>query len=200
MLNRFAKSWLDRIRSFAVIEWLTLATIIGLGISSRLYLEPTWNFKPVAALILFGGFFFRHWMVSAVAMLAIMLLSDFQLGLYEWPIMLATYAALAISAWLGGLIRRNHGTDTKSWIWAIRFGGAALIMSAVFHLLTNVVVWWMWYPRSWQGLLDCFVAAIPFFRPTLESNLLFTAVIIACYAIACRAVVTRPSVNVADSK
>jgi hypothetical protein len=196
MLLRLCKSSFRQFRSVSVGEWLILTSIIGLGIASRLYLESAWNFKPVAALILYGGFILRHWLLSAVGMLAIMWFSDLQLGLYDWRIMATTYGALVISACLGGWIRRRHGIET-SWSWFVRFMGAAVTMSVLFHLLTNTAVWWVWYPRSWQGFLDCFVAAMPFFRSTLESNLLFTGLLTGSHAIVILASTSEPSLDAA---
>jgi hypothetical protein len=39
------------------------------------------------------------------------------------------------------------------------------------------------YPKSWAGLLTCYDAGIPFFRSTVESDLLFTAAMFAAPAL-----------------
>ena len=53
-------------------------------------------------------------------------------------------------------------------------------------MLTNFGVWLIGglYPRAWAGLVDCFVAAIPFFRNTLMSDLLYSALLFGGLALA----------------
>jgi hypothetical protein len=44
--------------------------------------------------------------------------------------------------------------------------GATLGGAVIFFLVTNFADWYLFnsYAKSWQGLLDCYVAGIPFFR------------------------------------
>jgi hypothetical protein len=164
-----------------------LSSMIVLGMASRLFLEQHWNFKPVAAFVLFGGFYFRQWWISVFAMLAIMWPTDLYLGLYDWRIMSGTYFALGLAAGLGALVRRRHGLELTGWSWIISFVGGSLAMSGLFFLLSNAAVWWAWYPLSWEGLRNCYTAAVPFFRPTMESDLCFTAFTVGSYAITVKA-------------
>jgi hypothetical protein len=181
------------IRNVSTAEWIVLGSIIILGIASRLFLEQQWNFKPVAAFVLFGGFFFRHWWFSAIAMLAIMWPTDQQLGLYDWRIMTATYLSLAVAAGLGAFVRRRHQLELAGWSWALSFVAASLAMSSLFFVLSNAAVWWAWYPHNWEGLRNCYTAAIPFFRPTIQSDLLFTALTVGGYAVALKALANKPA-------
>ena len=55
--------------------------------------------------------------------------------------------------------------------------GAALASSISFFLISNFAVWAAWpamYPRGVNGLMMSYVAGLPFFRGTLESDLFFT--------------------------
>jgi hypothetical protein len=58
----------------------------------------------------------------------------------------------------------------------------------MFFALTNFGVWAFgsWYPMTSAGLVACFVAAIPFFRNTLASDLVFTALLFSILALAQR--------------
>ena len=49
------------------------------------------------------------------------------------------------------------------------------IASLIFFLTSNFGVWLLsnWYPKSFAGLVMCYEAALPFFRNTLLSTLLF---------------------------
>lgn len=193
MLDPKSNRVFDLIRHISTAQWIVLGSMIVLGIASRLFLEHEWNFKPVAAFVLFGGFFFRHWWISAIAMLAIMGSTDLQLGLYDWPIMTATYLSLVLAAVLGALVRRRHGLELAGWNWTLSFIAASLTMSSLFFVLSNAAVWWAWYPRDWSGLLKCYTAAIPFFRPTIQSDLFFTALTVGCYAVAVKAFAIKVS-------
>jgi hypothetical protein len=43
-------------------------------------------------------------------------------------------------------------------------------------VISNFTVWaeGTMYPRNWAGLVTCYDAAVPFFRHTLEGDVLFT--------------------------
>jgi hypothetical protein len=56
----------------------------------------------------------------------------------------------------------------------------------LFFAVTNLGVWAIGalYPRTWAGLAECFVAAVPFFRNTLASDLLYSALLFGGLALA----------------
>ena len=57
---------------------------------------------------------------------------------------------------------------------------ASLAASVSFFLASNFAVWAVWgmYPKTWAGLGACYVAAVPFFRNSIVSETLCTAVVI----------------------
>lgn len=163
--------------------------IVGVGIASRLWLIDVPNFKPIAALILFGGFFFKKSWTPVLAGVLVMAISDLQLGVYQWQIALSVYASLALSCGLGVWVRSSlQAQESDRILPAIglgqvgRFAVASLVMSTVFFLLTNGAVWCAgWYPQTGEGLLACYSAGLPFYRATLLGDLFFTSVTIASY-------------------
>jgi hypothetical protein len=71
---------------------------------------------------------------------------------------------------LGGALSRNSSP--------LRVAGASLTASISFFVVSNFAVWAVWrdmYPATWNGLMACYVAALPFFRNTLASDLFFSA-------------------------
>lgn len=156
------------------------------GIASRFWLVEMPNIKPVAALVLFGAFYFRRsWMVVA-ALIAIMLLSDLRLGFYDWKLAACVYGSLAISGALGLAIKRTVAQGAQHRIGlkqAGLFAVASLVMSTLFFVLTNGAVWWMgqWYSSDWAGLISCYAAGIPFYRATLVGDLIFTSGLVGGY-------------------
>lgn len=163
--------------------------IVGVGIASRFWLVDMPNFKPIAALILFGGFFFKKSWVPILAGVCVMGISDLQLGVYQWQIALCVYASLAFSCGLGIWVRRSLQTQQSDRILPAigagqvgRFAVASLVMSTAFFLLTNAAVWCSgWYPQTGEGLLACYSAGLPFYRATMLGDLFFTSVTIAGY-------------------
>ena len=72
----------------------------------------------------------------------------------------------------------------------LRVAGAALTGSVSFFLISNFGVWaaTSMYTKTVSGLIACYSAGVPFFRRTLEGDLLYTAVMfglpVAAVAIA----------------
>jgi hypothetical protein len=47
------------------------------------------------------------------------------------------------------------------------------IASFLFFLISNFGVWLNWYPRTTEGLLQCYLLALPFYGRTLLGDLFF---------------------------
>jgi hypothetical protein len=141
------------------------------------------NFAPVGAVSLFAGARMRGWQAYLLP-IALMAVTDPFLHGYSFATPFV-YASFLINVWMGSKLRK---TENPGWI-----GGAAVIGSVQFFLLTNFAVWvnpaQTLYPHSFAGLATCFVAAIPFFRNTLVSDLAFSAALFGLYALLTRTVV-----------
>ncbi len=55
----------------------------------------------------------------------------------------------------------------------------------MFYLVTNFAVWTFdsLYPKTWDGLIACYTAAIPFFRNSLIGDIFFAAVLFGGFAV-----------------
>jgi hypothetical protein len=149
----------------------------------RLFALP-YSFMPVtAALLYFGARMPRRQMWIPVALLAA---SDVYLTrvTYGYPLTadhLVTWAWYAAILLLGGALIRGFS--------ALRIGAASLIASVSFFLISNFAVWMVWrdmYPKTFNGLMACYVAGLPFFRSAVTSDLLFTAAFFAIGYLATR--------------
>lgn len=168
---------------------LAFLVIVGVGIASRLWLVEMPNFKPIAALVLFGGFFFRKSWIPIAAVVVMMAVTDLQLGVYQWQIALSVYGSLALACVLGMWVRRSlDSRQSDRLLPAVgarqvgRFMISSLAMSTAFFVLTNGAVWCAgWYPQTGEGLLACYSAGIPFYRATLLGDLFFTCGTVAGY-------------------
>ena len=164
---------------------LIMLAIILLGIGSRIWLVDSPNFKPVAALALFAGFYFRSIWPAIVAIAATLVGSDLLLGVYETPVMLAVYASTALAIFVGVIVKRRFEQNSSRGLLFGKFAVASMAVSVSFFVLTNFAVWAVggWYPQTLSGLVDCFLAAIPFFRWTLISDFAFGQILVAAYCV-----------------
>src|SRR5262249_16155359 len=111
--------------------------------------------------------------------LAIMVVSNLCLRKYNnFGQMAIVYAALLLPVLFGRLLRR------KPSVWTVAVG--ALATSTTFFVVTNFAEWAFYdpYPPTALGLIQGYSAAIPFFRNTLLSDLLFTGLIFGAYWLA----------------
>lgn len=166
------------------IRLVVLVAMILAAAASRLIPHPP-NFAPIGAMALFGGACFASKRVAFLVPLAAMLVSDLAIGLLSGDLSLGfhrlipvVYGSFALIVCLGFLLRRRRSLFPVA--------GAALASSILFFVLTNFGVWALgsWYPKTWEGLVACYVAAIPFFHNTLLGDAVYTTVLFGGLALA----------------
>ena len=166
------------------LELVAFAGLLLLAVASRFWLADIPNFKPIAAIALLSGFLFSRVGLAIALPVLVMLVSDWTIGTYETPIMLAVYGSLALCPVIGWAAARFVRSKNMGWLGQTgTLFTSAIAMSVVFFVATNFVVWTQWYEQSWQGLVACFLAALPFFKYTLLSNVCFSLVGLAGYRV-----------------
>jgi hypothetical protein len=76
--------------------------------------------------------------------------------------------------------------------WANRISVLSVLASSVlFFVLTNFGVWLLGYPKTWEGLLACYTAAIPFFRASLIGDFAFSALLALSFRAVERSVLAK---------
>lgn len=155
-------------KSIFTPQFFLVSGIIILAVILRLI--PHWpNFTPLAAMALFAGTYMKRKEFAFAIPFAALLVSDIFLGFHQT--MLAVYAGFAIIVLFGFYLRRN----VKLHAVII----ASLASSVAFYLITNFAVWasgMVGYPMTGAGLIQSYVAAIPFFRNALIGDLFYNAV------------------------
>lgn len=179
-------------------RFLVLVGTILAAAASRLIPHPP-NFAPIGAMGLFGGACFASKRMAFLVPLAAMLLSDLAIGLLSGDLSLGlhrlipvVYGSFALIICLGFWLRQRRK--------AVPIAGAAVASSVLFFVLTNFGVWALgsWYPKTWDGLVACYVAAIPFFHNTLLGDAVYATVLFGGLALAERGLpVLRESALVA---
>jgi len=158
---------------------------------------------PMGALALYCGAHFRNRWLAISVPLASMVLGDVLIGLLHHDVSYSFHATLpivygcyALNVLLGmGLGRywdrlkayRQHAAKTQPFengpvrepspiaTRVLPVAGATLGGALIFFFVTNFADWYLFnmYAKTWQGLVDCYVAAIPFFtRGTLLADVL----------------------------
>jgi len=143
--------------------------IIIFGIIFRIFLNTKIgipNFEAVTATSLLSGSFLGG-IYSALAPLSIMFFSDLYFG--NNLIHLFTWSAFILIGIFGNLIKRN------SKYYFLKITGLGIFSVLFFYFYTNFG-WWLtfkMYPMTFQGLIECYLAGLPFFKNQLLSSLLF---------------------------
>ena len=152
-----------------------VSSMILLGAASRLLPHPP-NVSPIAAIALFGGAYLCDKRLAFFVPLAAMAVSDAVLGFHS--LMLWVFGSFGVSVCIGIWLRKRRRVTT--------FAAAALLGSVQFYLITNFAVWFSGslYPRTVEGLIACYIAALPFFQNTLLGDAMYTAVLFGSFALA----------------
>ena len=181
--------------SIAPGPWL-LAALILLAALSRLLPHPP-NFSPVEAIALFGGACFASRALALLVPLLAMLVADVALGLLHGGLYAGwfgsagfwlVYLCIAASVLLGFGLRGRAGAG--------RVLGYSLAGSVLFFVVTNFGAWLASpvYAPNVAGLLQAYVAGIPFFQWTVLGTIAYAALLFGGFALLrARLPVLRPS-------
>ena len=153
---------------------ITLSLIVFAIAMFRILPHPP-NVSPVAAMALFGGAYFSDRRVAFIVPFLALLLSDVLIGLHDT--MVYVYAGFALTVVIGVWIGQKLNIS--------RIAIAVLVTSGLFFVITNFGAWVTsgLYPMTAEGLLQAYIAAIPFFQNSLLGNLVFTALLFGGYAL-----------------
>jgi len=156
------------------------------------------NFAPIAATALFGGTYLSKRFALVVPLIA-MAISDYLLlyihpfqspyvdfsHVYPitalfYPSTFAVWGSFILVACIGMWLK-NH-KNVKNII----FG--SLMSSVLFFLITNFGFWLTndMYPKTFNGQIEAYIMALPFFRWTVMGDLFYTGVFFGAYELAIR--------------
>lgn len=148
-------------------RWAWVALLFAVGVFSRWIPHPP-NFSAIMAIALFAGFMLPA-SLALVLPVACMFVGDLLLGFHG--LMWVVYLSLLPMVWAGSRLPQPgfHARGLASW------GMAGLLASILFFATTNLAVWWSsgMYPHTQEGLMTCFVLALPFFHNSVLSTLMY---------------------------
>ena len=146
-----------------LLSFLYISIILALG---RLIPHPP-NFTPILAAAIVAPYIINNKWVSIAVPLTAMLIADLFIGFHSY--ILWVYGAIALSTLFSFALK-------KFGRMYIQLGIMAVLSSLIFFVITNFAVWLVWdfYPKTFDGLILCYAAGLPFLRNTLMSTILYT--------------------------
>ena len=157
--------------------------MIAMAAISRLLPHP-YNFTPIGAMALFGGFAFNNRKYAFLFPLAAMIISDILLEfLFGWGFHSTTpfvYGSFVLITFIGMFLKRlpsDYGLFVSVSV-------APMLSSILFFIVSNFGVWITGgYSYTLQGLANCYVMAIPFFYGTFLGDIFYSIILFGSYAI-----------------
>ncbi len=153
--------------------------LVIIAVSFRFFPHPS-NFTPLLAIFVFSSGYFRNKLWAVLFPLSVMFISDlivnnimysayFDGFVFMYSGAIWTYAAMIVLSLVSiPLLRKFNLTRTLI---------SGITASVIFYLISNFGVWFSgtMYPKTAQGLITCYTMALPFFKNTLISTVLFVA-------------------------
>lgn len=141
-----------------------------------------WSFSPLTAVCLLSGVMMRDVRWGLALPLIALFIGDVGIGFlsghWEWAFpgntWWLTYVCYSMPILLGRTLRR---TGTKPRVAsAVAFG---LLFEVGYFFVSNLVVWSTsaMYEHTLEGLMNCFILALPFFRWSPVSTTFFTVLV-----------------------
>src|SRR5204862_5977208 len=169
---------------------LFTAILVVITTVCKLFFGPEleWSgFSPIIAIALLSGFIIKQKYASYLLPLIALFLSDaviqilYSLNEFKYPGFYnnqwKNYLILLSATAIGWLLK---GRSYSS----LALGAAAA--PTVYFLISNFSVWMnpaaeAIYPRTFNGLLTCYEAALPFYRNSIAATFIFLPLILLAY-------------------
>ncbi len=154
--------------------------LVAIGVMGLLITHPM-NVAPIGAIGLFAGAYCSPriaWLVPLAAMLLTSLLG----GFYDLTVMCFVYLGFLGGPLFGRLLLAERRSP-------LRFVGGTLLGGCFFYLVSNFGVWLSGigtYPMTPAGLLECYLAGIPYLRFTLAGDAFYGVLLFAAALAASR--------------
>ena len=145
--------------------------LVVLAITTRLLPHPE-NFAAVGAVALFSGTYLNK-KYALWLPLVIMVISDLIIGFHN--LIFFTWGSFILMGCIGLWIRKYKNVPN------VVFG--TITGSLAFFFITNFAVWAFtpFYAKTVQGLTQCFVMALPFFRNSILGDVFYVGVLFGAY-------------------
>ena len=159
-------------------KWLILPYCLIVAVAAaRLSMVFPFNFVPIFSCLLFFGAKRKNKELALAC--AVFIGVDIFLTKIKYGYPLSVDHAVTW-LWYGAALIAGAKLLRRSYTLQRVFTG--LLSTAIsFFVVSNLAVWMAWqlYPKTWAGLGSCYIAALPFFRNSLFSEVLATGMVFA---------------------
>ena len=127
------------------------------------------NFTPIIAISIYAGIKFNNKYLALLIPILSMVISDLFIGFHSS--MLAVYLCIVMNVFTGIFFIKKFTLLNYMYL--------SFLGACNFYIITNFSVWILsnMYPLTIEGLIMCYLLALPFFQNTLISSLFFGCLI-----------------------
>lgn len=146
-----------------------LSLITGVALLRLLPHPP--NFTPILAMAVFAGTLIQNKRWAYAFPIGAMVIGDLFLGFHS--LSLVVYLSFALMIYISDRLSKGKLNYSKVAL------SSSVIAPLVFFITTNFAVWaqGLIYPRTLEGLGMSFLMALPFFKNTWVSSILFSFIL-----------------------
>lgn len=156
--------------------WAVFLIILAILFRTNWHLGENIEFVTTATLLAgsYLGFFYTLLVPFFIMFISDLILGNTSIFIFTW----SAYVIIGVVSYfyLGKEKLKNKETKFKTR-FIVKTTGLGIIASIFFYLWTNFGVWFLdsfgMYPKTWEGLIKCYVAGIPFLKNNLTGNFLF---------------------------
>ena len=144
---------------------IALATLIHL-------LPHPFGVSSVGAMALYAGAYGNRrtsWLVPLLPLA----LGLFITGLYEPIVMIFVFVGFSVATLAGRFVARNRSMKR----FAVTAGAIA------FFIISNLAVWWVYYPTTVAGLMQCYVNGLPYLGQAMLADAAYCFVLFGLHAV-----------------
>lgn len=154
---------------------IMFTVLVAIGVFGRL-LPHAWNFTPLIATTIFAGVYLGPRYAFFLPIVT-MLISDMIIGFYNPQIMVSVYFSFAVAGLIGHFFAKNKKVNSIVL--------SALASSTLFFLITNGAVWLFgtMYDSGLSGLIQSYIAGIPFYRNMMLGDVVYTLSLFGIYEL-----------------
>jgi hypothetical protein len=162
--------------------------VLALAIVSRIlplsFHTAGLNFTAVGAGLLFFGARRSRW--QTIIPVAALMSCDFYLTVLKYHMSFHVAEYVMTWAWYAALCLIAHGLLQR--VTVLRVAAGVLTSALGFYLISDFPLWLFGslYPHTLAGLVDCYVAALPFLLNDLLSTMIGAAVLFGAPVLAAR--------------
>lgn len=141
------------------------------------WLPHPFGVSTVGATALYAGAYGNP-ATAWLAPLAPLALAALFTAAYPSAVMLCVFVGFMLATAIGRLCLYRRRSPA-------RFAVAVIMGAVAFYLVSNLGVWLAgYYPATWQGLIACYVAGLPFLGLSLVADTVYSALLFSLHALA----------------